>query len=173
MFGIVYVPLESPKLLYLRHYGTTSWAECRLPYADRVSRTIGLVPTLSYPRLRSLASYTVFLITYSLSAYTLSSGTLYQHYVRAVKSTIVPADRLIPRSFPKFSCTFVRVRGCCTSKRFHKVCVTPSEFYWYTHTEESCASKDETIARLYTDSNEWWCNLCNKPFFATADCLFC
>ena len=123
--------------------------------------------------LRSLASYTVFHITNNLSEFTLSSGTLYQHYVRAVESNIVSIDRLIPRSFLKLSCTFVRASGCCINKRFHKACVTPSQFHWYTYTEEYYATKDETIARLCTDSYEWWCDLCYKPLFATADCVFC
>jgi len=38
MYGIVCVPLDSPNVLYIRHYGVTSGAGRRLPYADRVSR---------------------------------------------------------------------------------------------------------------------------------------
>ena len=76
--------------------------------------------------LRSLASYTVFRITNNISEFTLSSRTLYQHYVRVVELNIVPIDRLIPRSFPKLSCTFVRAKDCCFRMRFHKACVTPS-----------------------------------------------
>jgi len=191
MYGIVCVPLNSPKVLYLRHYGFTSggWTQtslCRTCLKGYRSRTDSFLLTctgsssckfhvcLRQPSsLRSLASYTVFHITNNISEFTLSSRTLYQHYVRVVELNIVPIDRLIPRSFPKLSCTFVRAKVCCFRKRFHKACVTPSQLYWYTHTEEYCATKEETIARLCTNGHEWWCDLCFKPLFATADCLFC
>ena len=80
------------------------------------------------------------------------SRTLYQHYVRAVESNIVPVVRLIQRSFRKLRCTFVRSRGCYISKRFHEDSVTHSQLYCYTHTEEYCATKEETIARLCTEA---------------------
>jgi len=51
------------------------------------------------PSLRSLASYTLFHITNNFSEFTLSSETLYDHYLRAAKSKTVPVDRLIPDSF--------------------------------------------------------------------------
>jgi len=142
MYGIVCVPLDSPKVLYLRHYETTSegWTQtslCRPCFKDYRTRSNPFLPTCmgssscrcqvclrQPPSLRSLASYTVFHITYNLLEFALSSGTRYQHYVRAVTSNIVPVDRLIPRSFPKLSCTFVRATGCCISKRFHKACLT-------------------------------------------------
>jgi len=90
-----------------------------------------------------------------------------------MESNLVPADRLIPRTFPRLRCTFVRNKGCDIRKRFHKACVNPSQHHWYTYTEEFCATRDEAIARLCTGSHELWCDLCYKPLFKTADYLFC
>jgi len=125
------------------------------------------------PSLRSLASYAVFHITNNLSEFTLSSETLYPHYVRAVKSEIVPAVRRIPNTFPHLRCTFARSKDSLIVKRYHKACVVPSQFPWYTQTGEYCDSKDEIIARICTDKYEWWCEFCEKPLFTTPDCLFC
>ena len=123
--------------------------------------------------LRSLASYTVFHISNNLSEFALSSKTVYQHYVRAVESNIVPVGRLIPDAFRHLRYTFARTKGRSIVQLFHKAFVDPSQFPLYTHTGEYCASKDEIIARFCTDKNEWWCDKCYKPLFATADCLFC
>ena len=49
--------------------------------------------------LRSLASYTVFHIANNFSEFSLSSETLYDHYLRAAESNTVPIDRLIPDPF--------------------------------------------------------------------------
>jgi len=118
MYGIVCVPLDSPNVHYLRHYGAISggWMHnslCRTCFRNYRPILDPFVPAftgsssctchvcLRQPlSLRSLASYTVFHITNNLSEFTLSSGTLYQHYVRTVESNIVPVDTLIPRSFP-------------------------------------------------------------------------
>ena len=122
------------------------------------------------PSLRSLASYTVFHITNNSSEFTLSSETLYLHYVRAVKSKIFPVERLIPNTSAHLRCTFARGKDSPSFKRYHKACVDPSHFPWYTQTGEYCDSKDVVIARLYTDKYEWWCDFCDKPLFATAEC---
>jgi len=190
MYGIVCLPFDSPKVLYIRHYGATSggWTHtslCLRCYKDFRPSTKSFLPTckgssscrchvcLRQPlALRSLASYTVFHVTYNLSEFTLSSRTLYQHYVRAVKSNIVPVGRLIPRSFPTLSCTFVRAMDCSFSKRFHKACITPSQVHWSTHTEETCGSKDETIARFIWIAMNGGVK-CYNPLFVTKDCLFC
>jgi len=145
MYGIICVPLNSPKVFYLRHYGVTSggWTQttlCRPFFKDYRSRTDSFLPTytgsssckchvcLRQPSsLRSLASYTVFHITKNISEFTLPSRTLYQHYVRVVELYAVPIDRLIPRSFPKLSCTFMRAKDYCFRKRFRKACVNPSQ----------------------------------------------
>jgi len=190
-YGIVCVPFDSPTVLYHRHYGATSggWTQtslCLPCYKAFRPNTRSFLPACTSPSscrchvflrqsptLRSLASYTVYHVTYNLSEFTLSSRTLYQHYVRAAKSNIVPVGRLVPRSFPSLRCTFVRAKDCSFSKRFHKACVSPSQVHWSTQTELTCDSKDETIARLYLDSSEWWCDKCNTPLFETSDCLFC
>jgi len=88
------------------------------------------------PSLRNLASYAVFHITHNLSEFTLSSETLYHHYVRAVKSKNVPVERLIPNTIPHLCCTFARVKDSHSVKRYHKACVEHSQFPWYTHTGE-------------------------------------
>jgi len=168
-YGIVCVPLVSPTVLYLSHHRATSggWTQSSLctPCFLNYRLVLGdFIPTCTYsssyrchvclrqpPSLRSLASYTVFHISNNLSEFTISSETLYQHYVRAVESNIVPVDRLIPDSFPYLRCTFARGKDSRSVKRYHKACVDPSQFPWYTHTGEYCASKDEIIARLCTD----------------------
>jgi len=189
--GIVCVPFDSPKVLYLRHNGVTSrgWMQntlCRPCFGNYMPVINSFIPMCTNsnscschvclrqpPSLRSLASFTVFHISNNLSEFTLSSETVYQHNVRAVKSKIVPADRLIPDSFPHLCCTFARVPATPSVKRYHKDCVDPSQFPWYTHAGEYCSSKDKIIARLCTDKYEWWCGLCDKSLLATADCLFC
>jgi len=125
------------------------------------------------PSLRSLASFAVFHITNNLSEFTLSSEILYHHYGRSVKSKIVPAEKLIPITFPHLGCTFARDKDSPGVKRYHKACVDPSQFPWYTQTGEYCHSKDVVIDRLCTDKYEWWCDFCDKLLFATAGCLFC
>ena len=97
------------------------------------------------PSLRGLASYAVFHITNNLFEFTLSSETLYHHYVRAVKSEIVPAERLIPTTFPHLRCTFARSNEYLSVKRYHKACVDPYQFPWYTQTGEYCDSKKRLL----------------------------
>jgi len=74
------------------------------------------------PSLRSLASYTVFHLTFSLSEFHLTRRTLYYQYLYAVKPGIVPLDMLIPLTFPKVQCTYVHGERCDARKRFHKAC---------------------------------------------------
>jgi len=118
------------------------------------------------PPLRSLASYTVFHIENNFSDFTLSSETLYGHYVRAAGSNIVPVENFVPESFPHLRRSCARGPRAC-SKRYHKACVDPSQFPWYAHTGEYCASNEEIIARFCTEKHECWCDWCNKPLFAT------
>jgi len=143
----------------------------RVHYAAHVSGTIGLLRTNSYPcalppahanviylrqppSLRSIASYTLYHITRNLAEFTLTFETTYLHYLQAVKSNFVPADKLIPDSFPQLRCTFAWGRDYGGVKRYHKACVDPSHFPWYTHTREYGASKYEVIVRLCTDKHE-------------------
>jgi len=76
-------------------------------------------------------------------------------------------------SFPQLRCTFARGRDYGGVKRYHKACVDPSQFPRHIHTGEYSASNDEVIARPCTDKHEWWCDLCDNPLFATAECPFC
>ena len=186
-YGIV--PLASPKVLYLRHHGTSSggWTQdvlCKPCLGDYRHRFDPFVPEctdsrscrchvcLRKPRsLRSLASYTVFHIPNNFSEFTLSSETFYDHYLRAAESKTVPVDRLIPDSFPHLRRTYARGH-CSLNLRYPKACVDPVQFPWYAHTGEYCNSK-ETIARFCMGKNEWWCDCCSKPLFATSDCLLC
>jgi len=136
MYGIVSDPFDTPTVLYLHHQGATSggWTpdslckEClnefqpilRLFICDctgtrSCKRNVGLRQA---PSLRSLASYTVFHLNFNLSEFKLTRRTLYHQYFYAVKSSIVPLDRLIPPTFPKLQCTYVHGAGCGASKRF-------------------------------------------------------
>jgi len=63
MYGIVCVPLASPKVSYLRHHMDSSGAGRILPYAYRVSRTIDLEPSLSYPCVRVQARACVMYVS--------------------------------------------------------------------------------------------------------------
>jgi len=183
------VPLDSPKILYLRHHGAESsgWTQtslCKRCVKYYQPRTKPFLPQCTDssscecnvcvrqpPSLRSPASYTVFHITANISEFTLTSYTLYDNYIHAVRSNLVPEDRLIPFTFPHLRCAFARGMGC--RRRFHKTCVDPALFPWYTHTDDYCYSRAEVIARLCDDRHEFWCDVCNKTLFATTDCMFC
>jgi len=191
MYGMVCVPFDPTKVLYLRHHeaicgGWTHSTLCRsclgnyrpvinkfLPICVASTSCKCHICLRQPPSLRNLVSYTLFHITRNLAEFTLTSETTYLHYKQAVKSNLVPADKLIPDSFPQLRCTFAWGRDYGGVKRYHKACVDPSHFPWYTHTREYSASKYEVIVRLCTDKHEWWCDLCDKPLFATAECLLC
>jgi len=117
MYGIVCVTLDTPKFLYLHHHGATSggWPPdslcgiCMKEYQPILRPFIGNCTGASScrcnvcqrraPSLRSLASYTVFHLTYNLSEFTLTHRTLYQQFLYAVESNIVRDGRLIPSTF--------------------------------------------------------------------------
>ena len=192
-YGIVAVPLDSPRILYLQHHGAESSGWTQSSLCQRCARhyqpqTYPFLPQCTAsasssckcnvcvrqpPSLRSLASYTVFHITENLSEFTLTADTLYDNYIHAVQSNLVPEDRLIPFTFPHLRCAFARGLRSSTRRRFHKTCVDPTLFPWFTHTGEYCNSKAEVIERLRECRHEYWCDVCNKPLFATTDCLFC
>ena len=121
------------------------------------------------PSLRSLVSYTVFHIANNFSEFTISSETLCDHCLRAAESKTVPVDRLIPDSFPHLRRDYAR-GPYILNFRYHKACVDPVQFPWYAPTGEYCNSK-EIIARFCMEKNEWWCDWCSKPLFATSDCV--
>jgi len=147
MYGIVCVPFDTPTFLYLHHHGATSggWTPdslCkeRLNEFKYILRTFicECTSTLSCkcnvclrqaPSLRSLASYTVFRLTFNLSEFKLTRRALYHLYFHAVKSVIVPLDMLIPITFLKLQCTYVHGQHCDASKRFHKACTILSHHY--------------------------------------------
>jgi len=151
MCAIVCVPLDTPTIFYLHHHGATSggWTPDSLckgcleefqpilrPFIGNCTDTRSCrcnVCLRQAPSLRSLASYTVFHLTLHLSEFKLTRRTLYHQYVYAVKSNIVPVDRLIPRTFPQLQCNFVRYNPCDIRKRFHKACIMPSGRYWSTY----------------------------------------
>ena len=189
MYAKICVPLDTPTFFYLNNHGDISggWSpdylckECLDKFQPLLRPFIGNctgtrscrsnVYLRQAPSLRSLASYTVFHLTFNLSEFKLTRRTLYHQYVYAVKSDIVPFDRLIPLTFPKLQCTFVRDDRCDVRKRFHKACVILSGPYWSTFYEEYCDTKEEAIATLCTEK-DWWCDLCNRPLFKTTDCVF-
>ena len=76
----------------------------------------------------------MFHITANISEFTLTSENLYHNYIHAVRSNLVPDDRLIPYTFPHLHCAFARGMGCSTLQRFHKTCVDDALFPWYTRT---------------------------------------
>jgi len=100
------------------------------------------------PSLRSLASYTIFHLTFNLSEYTLTHRTFYHQYVYAAESNIVAVDSFIPLTFTKLQFNFVRDNRCDIRKRFQKACVIPSGRYWSTYYEECCATRDEAMAKF-------------------------
>jgi len=190
MYGIVCVPLDTPPFLYLHHHGATSggWtldSLCKVCLNEfqtilklficdcTGTRSCKYKVYLSQaPSLRSLASYTVFHLTFNLADFKLSRRTLYHQYLYAVKSVIVPLDRLIPLTLPKLQCTYVRHNYCDARKRFHKTCTILSHHYWGTHWEVHCDTDEEAVAKLCTEK-DWWCDVCKRPLFKTAtDCVF-
>jgi len=187
----VCVPLDSPRVLYLRHHGaqTSGWTQaslckrCAKYYQPQTAPFLPMCTASSSckchvclrqpPSLRVLASYTVFHITANIPEFTLTSENLYHNYIHAVRSILVPECRLIPFTFHHLRCTFARGMGSSTLQRFHKTCVDAALFPWYTHTGDYCNSKAEVIAPFCNDRHEWWCDACNNPLFATTDCMFC
>ena len=165
--------------------GLLAVAGHRIPYAKSVWRNFNLysgnctgtrscrcnVWLLQAPSLRSLAFYTVFHLTFNLSEFTLTHRTLYHQYVYAAESNIVPVDRLIPHTFPQLECTFVRDNHDIR-KRFHKACVIPSGRYWYTYYGEYSATREEAVAALCNNKDEWWCDFCTRTLFKTTECVF-
>ena len=95
MYGIVCVPLDTPTVLYLHHHAATSggWTPdylCKVclnefqpilrPFICDSSSTRSCrynVCVRQAPSLRSLASYTVFHVTFNLSEFELTRRTLY------------------------------------------------------------------------------------------------
>ena len=114
--------------------------------------------------LRSLASHTVFHLTFNLSQFTRTGRTLYHQYLFAVESNVVPEDKLVPLTFSPLKCTFVRDKRCVISKRFHTNCVLSSERYWSTTYATLCASQAEAIATLCDKKDNWWCDFCYRPY---------
>jgi len=108
----------------------------------------------------------------NLAEFKLTRRTSYRQYFHALKSGIVPLDRLIPITFPKLQYTYVNFQLCDASRRFHKACTILSQHYWGPYWEVHCETDEEAVATLCSENN-WWCDLCKKPFFKTAtDCVF-
>jgi len=136
MYAIVCVPSGTPTVLYLNHHAATSggltpdslYKECLNEFKPILWHFIcectGTpsckcnVCLRQAPSLRSLASHTVFRLAFNLSEIKLTRRTLYHQYLHAVKSDIVPLDRLIPITFPKLHCTYLHGQNCDDSKNF-------------------------------------------------------
>jgi len=189
MYAIVCVPLSTPTVFNLRHHRAASegWtsdalcAECSeefkillLPFVGNCTNTCSCRCTVCQrhpPSLRSLASHPVFHLTFNLSEFTLTSRTLYYLYVYAAESGLVSDVKLVPHEFTSLHGTFVRNRREI-DKRFHDDCVIPSDRYWGTSYEEHFATRDEAIAMLCHERDNWWCAFCDGPLFKTTRCLF-
>jgi len=131
MYAIVCVPLDTHTVLYLNHHRSASkgWTsdnlcdvcleEFRLilqPFVDNCTYGSSCkfkVCLRQPPSLRSLASHTVFHLTFNLSQFTLTSRTLHHKYFYAVESNIVPEVKLVPLTFSPLQCTFVREKTMC------------------------------------------------------------
>ena len=127
------VPSGTPTVLYLQHHGASSGGrttdslckECLnefkpilRPFICECTGTPSSkcnVCLRQAPSLRSLANYTVFRLTFNLSEFKLTRRILYNQYLHAMKSGIVPLDRLIPITFPKLQCTYVHGHHCDAS----------------------------------------------------------
>ena len=137
MYAIFCVPLDKPTFIYLNCHraacdGWTSDILCD-EYSEEFRLILQLfIDNCTYgrscecnvclrhsPSLRGLASNTVFHLTFNLSEFALTSRTLYPKYLYAVESYIVPDDRLVPLTFSRLQCTFVRDKQCAISKRFY------------------------------------------------------
>jgi len=190
MYGIVCVPSGMPSVLYLHHHGATSgdWTPDTLckkclnefkpifrPFICDCTGTPSCkcnVCLRQAPSLRSLASYTVFRLTFNLSEFKLTRRTLYHQCSHAVKTGIVPLDRLIPITFPKLQCTYVHGQHCDASKRFHKACTILLPHHWGTYCEIHCDTYEEAVATLCI-AKDWWCDNCKKPLFKVSiNCVF-
>ena len=107
----------------------------------------------------------------NLFEFALTSRTLYHQYLYAVEWNIVPDDRLVPLTFSRLQCTFVRDKRCANSKRFHNDCVILSERYWSTTYATYYASRNEALPTC-DEKDNWLCDFCHRPFLKTRNCLF-
>jgi hypothetical protein len=95
--------------------------------------------------LRNLTSLSVFHLSFNLSASILTGKTLFDQYVHATKSRLVPEYKLVPHTDLTLQCTFVRHKRCEFNRRFHDN-VPLSEWFWSTFHMEHCASYEEVFA---------------------------
>jgi len=124
MYAKVCVSLNTTTVFYLHHHRAASdgWTsdclcdgyleEFRLilqPFVGNCTygRSCGCNVCLRQPpSLRGLASHTVFRLTFNLSEFALTIGTLYHQYFYAVEWNIFPDHRLVPLTFSRLQCTF-------------------------------------------------------------------
>ena len=122
-YAFVCIHLETHKILFLRLYRAASdgWKtfnlcaaccrDCRPSIQRFVNKCTFARSYSDYPNsckcnlclrqpltLRDLASHSVFHLTYNLSEFQLTPRTLYQHYLHAAISRLVPEHKLIPHT---------------------------------------------------------------------------
>jgi hypothetical protein len=122
-YAIVCIPLETPKILFLRHYRAANdrWrtfnlcAECcrdSTPTIQQFVNNCAFPPSyFNYPNsckcniclrqpptLHDFASHFVFHLTFILSEFQLTARTLYHHYLHAANSHLLPQHQLIPHT---------------------------------------------------------------------------
>ena len=194
-YAIVCIPLETPKILFLRNYRAANdrWrtfnlcAACcsdSMPTIHQFVNNCAFPPSyFNYPNsckcniclrqpptLRDFASHFVFHLTFNLSEFQLTARTLYHHYLHAANSHLVPEHQLIPHTGICFrSATLITL--CERVNRFHEYCIPDRDVLWRSFDNEHCASYEEVIATLCYDRNRWWCAFCDGPLFIPAQCL--
>jgi len=195
-YAIVCTPLETPKILFLRHYraSSDSWRTfnlCAACCTDCTPSIQRFVNKCTFPRsysnypnsckcnlclrqpstLRDLASHSVFHLTFNLSEFQLTARTLYHHYLHACNSHLVPEHKLIPHTGICLQSVYACHTLCELENRFHEYCIPDRYVCWRSFYNEHYASYEEVIATLRFDRNRRWCVFCYGTLFIPAQCL--
>jgi len=146
-YAIVCVPLETPTILFLRHYRAASdcWTynlraaccrdctpsirqfinNCTFPHSYSTYRNSCKCNLClrQPPNLSDLASHSVFHLTFNLSEFQLTARTLYHHYLHAANSHLVPEHKLIPHTGIYLQSAYVHPTLCGRDTKFREYCI--------------------------------------------------
>jgi hypothetical protein len=156
-YAIVCTPLETPKILFLRHSRDASdgWRtfnpctaccrdcrpsiqrfmnECSFPrsYSDYPNSCKCNLCLRQRPNLRDLASHSVLHLTFNLSEFQLNPKTVY-HYLHSTNSHLVPEDKLIPYTGICLQAAYAHPTLSEHGNRFHEYYNPDCYVFWRSH----------------------------------------
>jgi len=108
---------------------------------------------------------------FQFSDFQLTPQTLYQHYLHAANSHLVPEHKLIPHTGICLQAAYAHHTLSDHENRFHEYCIPDRYVCFSSFDNEHYASYEGVIATLCFDRNRWWCNFCDRPLFISTQCL--